>query len=446
MRIVVYNIDYCSEKDKETIKNDERIFSSMVRIAFNRLNDGNTEKYTYGYIRSLFENVPSYFAQCAEHQAKYLYDGFISLKEKLKSENKRIPSKYHFGSYKNMKERSLGKITNEEYKNKRNMGFWSNGQSNQKGNRLFEIDSENKMILYKRNRHEHIWLKIKENLTDKRFSILKCIEHSMKTCSAPIGFRIKNNKIHISYDENIVEPFKIIKNLKNNRVLGLDLNPNYIGLSILEFDKSDNFKILFKQLFDLRNIHKNKLKQTKINFELSQICSDIITKVKHFKVKTIAIERLEFNKTDRGYGSSFNKLINTKWRRRIFIDILKHMAYRHGIKILEIASQYSSIVGNILYGNSSTPDMIAASIEIARRSIHQFSKEWFYPKFDEQKIRRVLGTQWKHEQVCQSNLWKESFNKIKNAKIMYRVQLSKCKAVFRKKYTKRFIEIQIFSC
>lgn len=44
--------------------------------------------------------------------------------------------------------------------------------------------------------------------------------------------------------------------MKANRVLGLDLNPNYIGLSIIEFDKNDEFKVLHKRVFDLTNLTK----------------------------------------------------------------------------------------------------------------------------------------------------------------------------------------------
>jgi hypothetical protein len=32
------------------------------------------------------------------------------------------------------------------------------------------------------------------------------------------------------------------------------MNPNYIGLSILEFDDKDEFKILNKQVFDLTKL------------------------------------------------------------------------------------------------------------------------------------------------------------------------------------------------
>lgn len=52
----------------------------------------------------------------------------------------------------------------------------------------------------------------------------------------PVTIRIKKDKIYLVYDEKIVEKEKQLKGLFANRVLGIDLNPNYFGISILEFN------------------------------------------------------------------------------------------------------------------------------------------------------------------------------------------------------------------
>lgn len=53
----------------------------------------------------------------------------------------------------------------------------------------------------------------------------------------------------------------------------------------------------------------------------------------------------------------------------------------HGYQIVEVNAAYTSIIGNIVHGNENCPDMIAASIEIARRGYKKFEKGWFYPDF-----------------------------------------------------------------
>ena len=72
----------------------------------------------------------------------------------------------------------------------------------------------------------------------------------------PITFRLKKDKIYISYDESIVEKEKRFKELFQNRVLGIDLNPNYFGISILEFNQKDKFKVIFKECIDITKLQE----------------------------------------------------------------------------------------------------------------------------------------------------------------------------------------------
>ena len=67
----------------------------------------------------------------------------------------------------------------------------------------------------------------------------------------PVTIRLKNDIIYLSYDEKIVESYRKFHNLFSNRVLGIDLNPNYFGISIIEFNNKDNFKIIYKEVIDV---------------------------------------------------------------------------------------------------------------------------------------------------------------------------------------------------
>ena len=67
----------------------------------------------------------------------------------------------------------------------------------------------------------------------------------------PVTIRLKKDHIYLSYDEKIVEKEKQFKNLFKNRVLGIDLNPNYFGISIIEFNHKDNFKVIHKEVIDV---------------------------------------------------------------------------------------------------------------------------------------------------------------------------------------------------
>ena len=125
---------------------------------------------------------------------------------------------------------------------------------NQKGNRLFKIEVENSKFIYKRACKEHYDLEIVEKLSDKRKQILSRLQSLMFEKKIPVTIRLKKDHIYLSYDEKIVENYRKFHNLFQNRVLGIDLNPNYFGISIIEFDNKDKYKIIHKEVIDVSEL------------------------------------------------------------------------------------------------------------------------------------------------------------------------------------------------
>ena len=346
-----------------------------------------------------------------------------------------MPKKFHFGD---IKRRSKGLITKDEYKQSRNLGLFSEGENGcAKGNRLFKIDLQNNSVIYKRSRNEHFILKIKEKLSDKRKRILESLYLTMENKVSPVSFRIKNDNLYISYDESIIEQYKRFKGLKQNRILGIDLNPNYIGLSILEFDSKDEFKVTHKRVYDLSELNESET-TNKVKFELQQIDNDILKLCKHYKVGKLVVEDLKFKKSNKFWNKNLNRLCKNKFRYSTIKQHLNTLCNIYGVEFIEVNACYSSFVGNFCYGNDNTPDPIAASIELARRGYKKFSKEWFYPPLiDGKRIKEVLGNQWKKELKLAYKSWKTFFNQIKKLKLKYRFQLDGSKAVFSKNYYKK---------
>ena len=139
----------------------------------------------------------------------------------------------HFGKFLRFQR---GLVSKDELKDSRDIGIVSEGEFNQKGNRLFQIDVENGKFIWKRSRHDHYDLLINEKLSEKRKSILQKLQLMMFEKKIPVTIRLKKDKVYLTYDEKIVEKEKQFKNLFQNRILGIDLNPNYFGISILEFN------------------------------------------------------------------------------------------------------------------------------------------------------------------------------------------------------------------
>lgn len=125
---------------------------------------------------------------------------------------------------------------------------------NQKGNRLFKIEVENNKFIYKRACKEHYDLEIVEKLSDKRKQILSRLQSLMSEKKIPVTIKLKKDHIYLSYDEKIVENYRKFHNLFQNRVLGIDLNPNYFGISIIEFNHQNKYKVIHKEVIDVSDL------------------------------------------------------------------------------------------------------------------------------------------------------------------------------------------------
>ena len=428
MKTISFKVEYTN---KDSIEYDSRIYSSIVRYAFNRLQENNSTTLTYQDVVKKFK-LSSHLCNCAIREAKGIIKRFK--KDKL-------PKKFHFGD---IKRRSKGLISREEYKQSRNLGFFSEGESYAKGNRFFKINLKNNLIIYKRSKDEHIELKIREKLSSKRQRLLETLYLAMENKISPISFRIKNDNLYITYDETVIEQYKQFKNLKSNRILGIDLNPNYIGLSILEFDKQDNFKTLHKRVFDISNLNDTENKN-KIKFELQQIDNEILKLCNHYKVSKIVVEDLKFKNSNKHWSKKNNKLCTNQFRYNQITQHLNTLCNVYGVNFIGVNAAYTSIIGNFIHGNKTTPDMIAASIEIARRGYKKFIKSWFYPAMANiERIKEVLGTQWKDELKLHFNSWKELGTQIKESKLKYRFQLEGSMAGFSKNYYKKKVNLYTF--
>ena len=311
-------------------------------------------------------------------------------------------------------------------------------------NRLFKIDLANNSVIYKRSRTEHIRLLIKEQLKDKRKRLLESIYLAMENRLCPVSFRIKDDNLYISYDEKIVESYKKFSNLLTNRVLGIDLNPNYIGISVLDFKEDNTFQVIHKQVFDLSNLNDTNNKN-KIKFELQQIDNDILKLCKHYRVSKLVVEDLKFKKDNCFWSKKLNRLCKNQFRFNQITNHLNTLCNVHGVEFVQVNAAYSSFVGNFIYGSDNCPDMVAASIELARRGYKKFQKEWFYPVMQSmERIKEVLGNQWKKELKLAYKSWKTFFNQIKKLGLKYRFQLDGSKAVLSKDYYKKKVSLYTF--
>lgn len=413
-----------------------RVYSSMFRMAYNRLQEGCSENTTWHKLKEIF-GVNCWLASSAAKEAHGLV-------------NTSGEKKVLFGGKWNLKQYLKGLITKEQFKYKRLMPLCSIGERQYAGNRLFDFDFDNRVVVFKPSngvRKEIRFCPVKKKLANELAKVQELAEQK----KMPLTVKFTDKHLYLTYDETLIYN-EAYKGLKYNRVLGIDMNPNYIGVSVIEFDKDDEFKVLHKEVFDLSALTrpsgksstdvKSKYFTNKLKHETLAIAHKINRLVDYWKCSRLAIEDLSIKSKDQKKGKTFNRLCNNRWERQLFVNKLKMLAGIHRYELVEVNPAYSSIVGNFAYGSPNTPDMIAASIEIARRAYKKFEKGWFYPKFNVERT----DEQWK-QTLSGVKTWKDLFRKIKEVKLKYRFLLSDYvgNAVLSKTYNKRKWDYYIFA-
>jgi IS605 OrfB family transposase len=406
-----------SIQNKIDINDYLREFNSCMRFSYNRFVDGLNEKNIRHLLKSknIFNSLSdTWFNQCAIKEGQSWFQ--------------KVPDgKLIFGGKKNLKLRSEGKISNEQWKELRLYPLCIQGEVQYKGNRKFELDIiENNQIIFKPKYGIKIIIelpKLRKNYKKKLFKL----EELSKNCKVSFTIRLSNTDIFIIFDEKIFKQEQI--QLNENRIFGIDLNPNYIGWSILEFNSKDQFQVLktgvienkeLNQRLKVRANHPKQIHQNnKKNFEIFEISKFLISQALHFKCSKFSIEKLQIETKNHKKGKEFNRLINNYWNRNDLITNLRKRCNIYEIEFVEINPAYSSFIGNVLYGQKH-PDMIASSIEISRRGFHKWQKNWFYPRL---VTNKNLLNLWKEAKDFSYNNWKELFSVIKILKLNYRSSL-----------------------
>lgn len=390
--------------------------------------------------------------------------GVKNFKNKRKKDNKVI-----FGGKKNFFDRLKGKISREEYQLKRLLPLYSVGEASKSGNRKFQIKDEN-TIIFKVSRKEHITLKL--NGTSKRYrDYLNQLNLHQSNCDIPITYKLDTKYVYISFDLNkLKHNFKIQSKVKD-RVFGIDLNPNYIGYSVVDWKNNGSYKIIKAGSISLKalNDYDNSLKgkgyssqskerkyiSNKRNHEIIQIAHQLSKLANHFGCEIFSLEGLKIKQGEKEKGVKFNKLCNNQWCRNLLISQLKKMNCLYKIRTLQVLPQYSSFIGNLVYRVHKFPDYVLSSIEIGRRGYEFYHQYIIKDRKMEKNI--IFGNYEKDKNLYNLSLeeigirepfnsFMEMYSFVKNSKLRYRVSLDEINSsrVFRKLFIKSYTEFYDF--
>ena len=412
---IPYTTDDTSLKEIHSLMKQ---FSSVVRYSYNRYFEGITDIKKIKSLLKGLNNIQDLNSKLIEYAILEGKDIHTRFQDK----------KVIFGGKDIFIKRCKGKISNDEFKINKLSSITCQGVARNKGNTYFELDIiENNQIIFKVNRNLHIPLylpSLRKNIQKELFKLqelnnINCFEKGYKFC-----IKLDLKYIYISFEEFKNEKKEPLSS--KERYLGIDMNPNNIGISI-----SENDKIIHTQEFSLKeltdkfislklstNSEKAKYFQNKIQFETIEISKKISLLAKYYNCKAVFIEDLSFKSKDGGKGTTYNRKNNNLWKRQLFVENLSKRLFIEDIKLYRINPAYSSIIGNLQH---SFTDAVNASIEIVRRGIEciiKKNKENFYPNL-------LIKDRWK-ETFINCKDWKEVSLKIKNSGLKYRVSIEEC--------------------
>ena len=414
--MITIKLPYKTDSDLTVINNIIREQTIVKKWSYNRFIDNKTEKEIRNSTSVLnnINNLDTWFIQSSIYDGKQIY---LSNHNKKTGDNRKVI----FNKY-NFIRRQKGLITNKEFKNSRNNYLYSVGQANCNGNRKFELHIENNNILFKPKRGIKIYLKLPKLRNNIKKQLIQ-LDLLSKESKLPITYKLNLKYIYVSFDETVLSNNKL-SYLKDNRILGIDLNPNYIGVSVLEF-KDNKYDIIKTFCYDITKLTDKYGNQNKLEYETIIIANKIINICKHYQVKNIAVEDLNIRSKDNNKGKNYNNLVINKWLRNLFQKQLNKRCKNYNINLFKILPYYTSYIGNLQHDYF---DPINASIEIVRRAYEMkiLKNKQFYPKFE---LKSELRYQWK-EYLDSVKEWKELFVIIKNFKLRYRVSLEECKKSF----------------
>ena len=447
--IITLKLKYSTDENSKTrileyIKN----YNNVFHFTYNRLHEN--DKLKTKEITELQKSMNNIFVD------SWFKDSAIFDSKTLLHNDKII-----FGGKKLFVERCQNKISKEEFQIKKLRPLYSVGESLQKGNRNFSIITENH-IIFKPTREEHFLLEINPSKNHQNYLIQ--LSQLTEEKKIPIDFKLGLEYIYVSFDLNKLKNERKIVDKIKDRYFAIDMNPNYVGYSVIEWKNEKEYKIINKGAISLKDLNdyddslkgkglsseskERKYISDKRNYEVSDIAHKLEKIANHYQCEFFVMEDLSIPSKNNEKGKRFNRLCNQQWCRNRFVNIIKKLCKLDKIKILEVIPNYSSVIGNLVYRKEKLPDFVLSSIEISRRGYefnHQYilkdkaiKKNIVFGNFDEDKVVYVQSLEELNISE-QFSSFQELYKIIKKSKARYRFPLERCSMmVFRKKHIKTY--------
>lgn len=455
-----------NKKDKLGSLFDYKVLSNPLMIKLKSLNNINliNQWFLQSALSEAYSLINTFNYRLDQYKDKLKRkQQLLGINSRTKQQKKQLRKlfkirqpKLVFGGKHNFRARCKLEISKEEFRYQRLSPIYSIGGSNAAGNRKFRIVQSLDKIIFQPKCKEKYELEL-IGITPGYKKILRKLYLKQELKDLPITYKLDKDYIYISFQQQKLyqQEYKI-KRIKD-RYCALDLNPNYIGYSIVDWTGEDKFRIIDKGVYSfkqLNNLYKNqklksnnrklKYKNNKRNYQIIEVAKNIIKKCNYYRVQNFIVQDLDIKVKDRNKGKDYNRLCNNTWIRNRFLNNIKKRCSIYSINYIEVRPQYSSFVGNFIYRSLKLPDMVLSSIEISRRG-YQFRHQYILKN---KKIKKnIIRIDINNNQIFKDLFIKsmeefniqQTFKNIidvytyfkRNSKLCYRISLDQFSSSFR---------------
>lgn len=368
-----------------------------------------------------------------------------------------------FGGKSLFKQRCQQKINKDSFLLRRLVPITSIGEAAHKANRLFDIVN-NQTIIFKLNRQQHFELRLQQ-VGSKRIKELNKLIELQNNKQIAITYKLDLDYVYLTFNYSLLKTYTY--KVKQDRIIALDLNPNSIGWSVVDWLSEDKYSVVqsgtysLKPLNDYRdsksvasssNFHKYVI--NKRNHEIIHIAKDLFSLCKYYHCEVFSIEDLNIEAKDNKKGYKFNKLVNNEWNRNLLVNQIRKHINSSSTTLIEVQPQYNSYIGNLVFRQEHLPDECLASIEIGRRGF-EFATQYIfnrrphqktviYPKLELVKNQLTLSLEELGIGVPNLDSWKNILSAVKESKVKYRFSTSNAQSLhseglFSKFYKQKYL-------
>ena len=447
--LVTWKIKYtCDQSLLPLIKQ----YNSLLKVTYNRLSE---RKLTFQELNSLqkslnnCDQMNSWLRTSAEYEAKAML--------KANPSGNAI-----FGGKKLFIDRCQHKISKEQFDTARLSPIYSIGEANERGNRMIRFIKSDQ-LLFSVNKQAYILqlLDIGHNRTKYIDKLIDLQDNKQ----IAITYKIDLNYVYITFNYNLVKHFSY--KIKPNRIFAIDMNPNSIGWSVVDWISGINHNTVQSGTFSLKSLndYKNanhvpsdsdlsKYVTNKRNHEVIEISKQLFELCKHYHCEVFVIEDLNIVSKDNGIGKRFNRLVNNQWNRNLLVNQIRKRINASSTTLVEVQPQYNSYIGNLLFRQEHLPDECLASIEIGRRG-WEFSAQYIfnrrprsktviYPDLETAKSQLSISLEEIGVDVPVLENWVDICREVKKSKTKYRFSSEEARkwhseCLFSKFYKRKFL-------